>query len=101
MCRAPSAGQPSLVVAEKLVARSVVERRELGTALSDLAEFVTQPPAFGPAPQSNEAFPQRDHDGGRKRLPRAGGHFSGQTVGFRIFQAQRHGFLTSINIPYV
>ena len=55
--RAPSAGQASFVVAENLLGRSVVERRQLGTALCDFTEFVAQPPALGSAPQSSEAFP--------------------------------------------
>ena len=101
MCRTPSAGQASIVVAENLVAGSIIERRQLGAALRDLAEFVAQPPPSGAAPQSSESLPQRDDDGSGERLASASGDFPRQVVGFRILQAERHWFLMSRNIPHV
>jgi hypothetical protein len=84
-----------LVVPENLLVGSVVERRQLRTALRDLAELVTQPPSPGPTSQSGQTLPERDHDGGGERLAGARRHFPGKPVSLGIFEAQSHLILTS------
>src|SRR6478609_8592745 len=84
-----SVRQTVAVVAEYLLRRTVVLHWQLGAAVTDGEKFVRQ---FQPASASHplQALAQRLHDRGSERFPSRFGDFSGQTVRFRILDAEWH-----------
>lgn len=82
-----SGRQPTLVVAQDLLRRSVVQDRQRRTSTTDCSEFIAQrdcAETFGLACQS---LTQCDHNRFGQRLPRPCGEFPGEPISLGIFDA--------------
>jgi hypothetical protein len=87
-----------LVVTEDLVGGARVQDRILGAPFANGAEFVSYARASGIAALAEQPLAKSVDHGFGEAFAGCGGEFSGQAVGFRVFDAQGHGFLLSISM---